>query len=309
MRLAVARPRARNVDLAAVASPRARALPGLRVIAPSYDAFLVDLWGVVHDGKEPFSGVLDALRELASAGRRVIFLTNTSRAGALVADTLAAMGIGDALYEAVISSGDVTREALLGCDPPLFDALPDLPRCAHVGDPSFVPWLFELGLSFVDDVADADLIITTGAPRDDAALASLRELLEPAAARGVPLVCTNPDRVIPTAAGLTLGPGAVAAAYAELGARVFLYGKPHPPIYAAARRQLGEVPPERVLAIGDLLDTDIRGARAAGIASVLVTATGGHAPALGPAPSASDLDALWTEAGVAPDMVLARFAW
>jgi ribonucleotide monophosphatase NagD (HAD superfamily) len=100
----------------------------------------------------------------------------------------------------------------------------------------------------------------------------------------------------------------VAAAYAELGGPTFLYGKPHPPIYAAARGRLG-APPARVVAIGDLLDTDVRGARGARIASALVTATGGHAAELGPAPGARALDALFVAAGVAPDMVLARFAW
>ena len=276
----------------------AYALPGLRAIAEQYDAFLVDLWGVVHDGNRPFSGVIEALRELSAAGRRVIFLTNTSRTGPLVAETLAGMGIGPELYDAVISSGDVTREALLSRDPALFDLLPEHPRCVHVGDPSFVPWLFEVGLTFSGDLADADLVVATGSVRDDAELAGLRAHLAPTAARGVPLVCTNPDRVIPRAAGSTLGPGAVAAAYAELGARVFLYGKPHPPIYAAARRQLGAVAMARVVAIGDLLDTDIRGARNAGIASVLVTETG-----------ASALDVVGAAEGVVPDMVLARFAW
>jgi HAD superfamily hydrolase (TIGR01459 family) len=284
-------------------------LPGLRAIASQYDAFLVDLWGVVHDGNRPFAGVVDALRELASAGRRVIFLTNSSREGARVAEMLAAMGIGGELFEAVISSGDVTRDALVARDPALFDLLPDEPRCVHVGDPAFVPWLFELGLRFVDELADADLVVATGTVRDDAALVRVRAQLEPVASRAVPLVCTNPDRVIPTASGVTLGPGAVAAAYAELGGRVFLYGKPHAPIYAAARRQLGTSPATRVLAIGDLLDTDIRGARDAAIASVLVTGTGGHARTLGPSPIASALEPLFAAAGVAPDMVLERFRW
>lgn len=291
-----------------MADPHVHALPGLRAIASQYDAFLVDLHGVVHDGTAPFDDVVDALRELGSAGRRVIFLTNTSRTGATVVETLTAMGIASELYEAVISSGDVTRDALLARDPPLFHLLPELPRCVHLGAPAFVPWLFEIGLSFVDDVADADLVVATGPPRNDAALASMRARLEPAATRGVPMVCTNPDRVIPTALGLTLGPGAVAAAYEELGARVFLYGKPHAPIYAAARRQLGSSS-LRVLAIGDLLDTDVRGARAAGIASVLVTATGGHAHELGPAPSTAAANALYAAAGVAPDMTIARFKW
>lgn len=263
----------------------------------------------MHDGTRPFSGVVDALRELSSAGRRLVFITNTSRLGALVADTLEGMGIGRELYEAVVSSGDVTRAALLARDAPLFALLPARPRCLHLGDASFVPWLFELGLSFVDDVADADLIVTTGTVRDDAALARVREQLAPAAARGVPLVCTNPDRVIPTATGVTPGPGAIAAAYAELGAPVFLYGKPHAPIYAAARGRLAGTAAARVVAIGDLLDTDIRGARAAGIASVLVTDTGGHAHTLGPAASDSARQALFTDAGIAPDMVLTRFTW
>ena len=285
-----------------------RAVPGLRAIASQYDVFLVDLWGVVHDGERLFPGVADALRQLAAAGRRVIFVTNTSRRAPRVSEMLAEMGIGRDLYEAVVSSGDVTREALVSRDPSLFGLLRDRPRCVHVGDPSFVPWLFELGLSFVEDVAEADLVVATGSVRDDDALASVRERLAPAVARAAPLVCTNPDRVIPTASGMTLGPGAVAAAYAELGGRVFLYGKPHPPIYAAARRLLGGAA-VRVVAIGDLLDTDVRGARGAGIPSALVVETGGHARDLGPAPSSVALDGLFSAAGVAPDMVLARFAW
>lgn len=290
-------------------SPPAHVLPGLRSLVAQVDALFVDLHGVVHDGSRPFDGVIEALRELSAAGRRVFFLSNTSRIGADVAPSLAAMGIGAELYEAVISSGDVTREALLQRDPALFDLLPDSPRCVHVGETTYVPWLFELGLSFVDDIADADLVVATTPPRHEAGLARVRQSLSPAAARGVPLVCTNPDRVIPTANGLVLGPGAVAAAYVELGARAFLYGKPHPPMYAAARRRLGDTPATRIVAIGDLLDTDIRGARAAGIASVLVTATGGHADALGATPSKAALAAAWDAAGIAPDMLLARFAW
>jgi HAD superfamily hydrolase (TIGR01459 family) len=239
----------------------------------------------------------------------VVFVTNSSRAGALVVETLEGMGIGRELYAAVVSSGDVTRDALVERDPQLFELLPAAPRCFHVGEPSVVPWLFELGLPFVDELASADLVVATGTVRDDDALARMRERLAPAAARGVPMVCTNPDRIIPTAAGVTLGPGAVAAAYAALGARVFLYGKPHAPIYAAARAHVQGADPARIVAVGDLLDTDIRGARAAGIASVLITATGGHARALGQAPNAASLDALFAAAGIAPDMVLGQFAW
>lgn len=285
-------------------------LPGLRALASRYDALLVDLHGVIHDGTRPFDGTVDALRQLAAAERRVIFLTNSSRSGALVVESLASMGIGADLYDTVISSGDVTRDALVARDPRLFERLPERPRCFHVGNPAFVPWLFELGLLFVDDLAGADLVVATGTARDDAALARLRAQLAPAVARGLPMLCTNPDRIIPTAAGITLGPGAIALVYEELGGRVHLYGKPHAPMYAAARLALGKRASDaRTVAVGDLLDTDVRGARAAGIASVLVTATGGQAEALGAAPTAGAQAALWASSGFAPDMLLARFVW
>lgn len=283
-----------------------RALPGLRALVPEVDDLLVDLWGVVHAGEMPFPGVVAALEAIAAAGRRVLFVSNTSRAGAEVTDTLVhRMGIDRALFHDVVSSGDVTRAALERRDPAVFGALPSSPRCFHLGSPSYVPWLFELGLTMVDDLADADFVVATGAP-DARGLDAVRARLAPSAARDVPLVCTNPDRVVPGPEGLSLGPGAVARTYAELGGRVFLYGKPHPPIYAAARRRLGEAGGRRVVAVGDLLDTDVRGARGAGIASVLVTGTGGHAVDFG---SSSAADALFARERVAPDMLLERFAW
>ena len=282
-----------------------RALPGLRARVPEVDDLLVDLWGVVHDGERPFAGVVETLEAIAAAGRRVIFVSNTSREGVDVVDSLVhRMGIDRGLFLDVVSSGDVTRAALERREPALFGALPAAPRCFHFGSPSYVPWLFQIGLEMVEDVRAADLVIATGAP-DARGLDAVRAQLAPAAARDVPLVCTNPDRVVPSAKGLNLGPGAVAQTYAALGGRVFLYGKPHPPIYTTVQRRLGETGGRRV-AVGDLLDTDVRGAQGAGIASVLVTGTGGHAADLG---SSSAAEALFARESVTPDMLLERFAW
>ena len=269
-----------------------RRLQGMRAIASSYDDFLVDLWGVIHNGERAFDGVLPALEALADAGRRVLFVTNSSRLGELVVVHLVdQLGIGRALFHDVVSSGDVTRAALLARDPELFRSLPATPRVFHLGSASFVPWLFEMDFAFVDDVDDADFIVATGTFRDARALEEARSLLAYAAARGVPLVCTNPDRILPHATREVLGPGAIAHVHAEAGARVFLYGKPHAPIYAEAWRRLGGDPGRRVVAIGDLVDTDIRGARGAGLDSVLVGPTNGGAE------------------DVAPDMRIDRFVW
>jgi len=265
----------------------------LRDLTARFDAFLVDVWGVVHDGDRPFSHVIPALEALAAEGRRVVFLTNTSRLGPAVAESLEKMGIARSLFEDVITAGDVTRDALVSRDAALFEGLSAAPRTYHFGAAAYVPWLFELDLVFTEDIRESELIVATGAVADDDALVDAREHLAPAAARDVPLVCTNPDRVIPTAAGPKLGPGAIAEAYAGLGGRTFLYGKPHAAIYTEARRRLGALDAARILALGDMIDTDVCGARDAGLPSALVIGTG-------LAQTAHD---------VVPDFVLDGFAW
>jgi HAD superfamily hydrolase (TIGR01459 family) len=251
---------------------------------------------VVHDGARPYDGVVDALERLATArDKRILFVTNTSRAAdAVIATLVDVMGLERALFFDVLSSGDVTRAALVARDSAVFGGLPASPRCFHYGDASFVPWLFELPFVFTENVLDADLIVASGAPRGAEGLDEARALLAPAAARGVRLVCTNPDAIIPNAAGDAIGPGAVARVYAELGGPVFLYGKPFAPIYEEARRRLGNDSRRRIVAIGDLIETDIRGARAAGIPSVFVT-RGRPVPALAH--------------GDVPDFVVERLVW
>ncbi len=286
-------------------------LHGVRALAADFDDFIVDVWGVVHDGGRPFEGVLEALAALARSGeKRVLFLTNTSRTSDAVVDTLVArMGIPRDAFHDVVSSGDVTRDALRARDPQVFASLPAAPRCFHYGDASYVPWLYEVGLDMIDDDAAldrAELVVASGAPGDLAGLDEARAVLAPLAARGVPLVCTNPDRVIPSSAGPRLGPGAVARVHEELGGRVVLYGKPKPAIYTEALRRLGAGEGRRVVAVGDMLETDVRGARAAGLPCVLVTSTGAHAAEVR---TAAEREELFAREGIAPDMVLERFAW
>jgi HAD superfamily hydrolase (TIGR01459 family) len=263
-----------------------------------YDTFLVDLWGVVHDGERLGAGVTSALTRLTESGARVVFVSNSSRLGPQLEEGLAAMGLPRACFHEAVSSGDVTRAALDRRDPAVFEGLPHSPRVLHVGAASFVPWLFELGLEFVEDGAKAHLIVATGTVKDEASLEATRDRLAPLAERNVPLVCTNPDRVIPYPTGLKRGPGAIAHAYASVGGRTFLYGKPHAPIYDAA---LEGTDRRRVVALGDMIETDIAGAKAAGITSVLVT-TGVHAS------EAEDLEAVFARGGVRPDAILERLA-
>ncbi len=285
--------------------PNVRRLDDVLALVHDHDAFLVDLWGVVHDGERLGEGVRDVVDALAATGARVLFLSNSSRLGPLLEDGLVAMGLRRESFVGVVSSGDVTREALVRRTPEVFARCPPAPRVLHVGSAGYVPWLFEMGLDFCTEPTDADLVVATGTVPSAEALAELQAQLAPLAARGTPLVCTNPDRVIPSARGLTLAPGAIAHAYASIGGPTFLYGKPHAPIYEAALRRLG-APRERIVAIGDMIETDIAGARAASITSVLVT-TGVHASELGSSPDDARLADVFDAHGATPDAVLAWF--
>ena len=283
-----------------------RRLTTVQQLRPSYDGFLVDLWGVVHDGERPFPGVLAALAELAATGARVCFVSNSSRLGDRLVESLLGMGIAHEHFIDVVSSGDVTRAALLARDPAVFARLPSRPRVLHVGAPAYVPWLFELPFDFVTELHEAELVVSTGTVPDAAALGALQERLRPLAERGVPLVCTNPDRVVRSPRGLHLAPGAVAHAYAASGGASFFYGKPHAPIYAEALGRLG-VPADRVVCVGDMLDTDVRGARTAGLASVLVTASGVHAAELRADDPEAALCTLFQREGLEPDAIIDGF--
>lgn len=282
-----------------------RRLDSILSLRADYDAFLVDVWGVLHRGESLFEGVAEVIDELTSTGARVVFLSNSSRLGAAMAENLVELGIRREAFVDVVSSGDVTREALARRAPEVFSERGSKPRAFHLGNPGYVPWLFDLSLEFCDDEREADVLIVTGTVKSHDELAQTRERLTSLAARQVPLVCTNPDRVVPMGEKLAIGPGAVAAEYASIGGPTFLYGKPHAPIYRAALARVG-APVERVVAIGDTLETDIAGARAASIASVLVT-TGVHALDLGDCPENSAIERLVAMYGAAPDAVIARF--
>lgn len=272
-------------------------VPGISALADGVDDLLVDLWGVIHDGERPYDGVVDALERIAALpGRRVLFLSNTSRSKGSVESALVEMGIDRRLFLDVVTSGDVTRDALLARDPAIFADLPPAACAFHHGDAAYVPWLHEpdVPLRWTERVEEADLVVATGSAASHAEVDEALAALAPAIARGVRLVCTNPDRVIPRPRGPEgIGPGEIAHRYAAMGGPVVLYGKPHPPIYAEARRRLAGRGERRVVAIGDLVETDVRGAVAAGIPSVLVTR------------GRDD----WQVDDVRPDFVIERFAW
>ncbi len=282
-------------------------IDGLREIARDFDAFIVDQWGVLHDGERPLPGALDALTRLRAADKRIVLLSNSGRRLFRARAALVRIGFDLSLFEGIVTSGELAWQALRA------GALSGLGRrCLLVmrhGDRSVVDGL---DLEIVSEPARADFLFISGVDSPEATLADYLPLLEECARRRLPALCSNPDRLAPTASGIALAPGGVARRYEELGGRVTYFGKPDPGAFEACLELLGNPPRERVVVVGDSLEHDIRGAGNAALRSVFV-ACGLHRPSFARAttPEARGrvLARLCAEHGAIPDLVVPRFRW
>lgn len=283
---------------------------GLADIASRYEGFIVDQWGVLHDGAAPYAEAIDCLGQLRAAGRRVVLLSNSGRRVDFNRAQLADIGIGPELYDGVVTSGEATWRALSERRAPGFTDLGR--RCllwSRGGDRALVEGQ---ALEVVDDVAAADFLLL-GGTEDDARLEAFTDVLEQAAGRDLPLVCANPDVVVvQPGGGIGMAPGAVAAHYAGLGGQVAYVGKPHRPVYELCLETLGPLPQGAVLTIGDSVAHDIAGGAAMGLATALIMG-GIHAPLFdlerGPSANRAALERLEVDYGASPDWVLPRFRW
>ena len=246
-----------------------RLAPGLEAIAAAFDGFLVDQWGVLHDGVTAYPGAQDCLARLAALGKGVIVLSNSGRRAAPNAALLTKIGFPAADYTAMVSSGEVVWQAFRDRADPYFAGLGR--RCLLFSRHDDRTVVEGLELELVATAGQADFILVSGSEAPAKSLADYEPFLEEGAGRGLPLVCANADLVRVSPDGLVIGPGSIARRYEELGGRVRWIGKPHGEIYRAALAALGDLPRDRVAAVGDSLQHDIAGGRAAGLATVLVT--------------------------------------
>jgi HAD superfamily hydrolase (TIGR01459 family) len=253
-------------------------LDGLRQIADDYDGFIVDLWGVIHDGSTAYPGAVETLAYLKEHGKAVILLSNAPRRPQPLADSMAEMGIPPHLYTAVVSSGEAVRLELQRRTDPWFARLGT--RCLHMGTDDDTSIYEDTGLQVVGRIEQADFLMNTGTDRMEATVEDYLPLLREARKRGLPMVCANPDLVVVREGQKVICAGSLAKAYGEMGGDVAYRGKPDPAIYAVCFERMGIHDPRRVLAVGDGLPTDIAGAHRAGIDSLLITG-GIHADQIG----------------------------
>lgn len=249
-----------------------RLIPGLFTLAGRYDALLCDVWGVIHNGREAFPGPCATLARWRAEQGPVILISNSPRPCAEVAEQLDGLGVPRAAWSALVTSGDATRALLAERAPgPAYAIGPDRDAPLYDG----------LGLAFAP-LERAAFISCTG-PFDDERETpeDYRGRFDIGVARGLTMICANPDKLVQRGDRLVYCGGALAELYQAMGGAVVMAGKPWPPIYDASLARAAEVagrPIERarVLAIGDGVATDLAGAAKQGLDALFI-ASGIHA--------------------------------
>jgi HAD superfamily hydrolase (TIGR01459 family) len=283
-------------------------LDGLSSIAHQYDALICDLWGVVHDGVSPYPGAIEALVRYRQGGGSIVFLSNAPRPGNAIAKHLAHMGVVEDARDAIVSSGDLTRRALIAGDAGK--------KLFHIGPERDLTIFEGLDVTLTDFEA-AQAIVCSGFANDETQTPDdYSAILTAGAARGMPMICANPDRQVMRADRIIPCAGTVADAYEALGGQVTWLGKPYAPAYDRSREVLMELrgsklDPDRILCIGDGLLTDIPGANQQGLPVLLITG-GLHAPDFSDTasdPGDNDVVQVLDSRGLSATMHAPRLVW
>ena len=247
-------------------APQIPVIQSVEPLARRSDAWIVDVWGVIHNGVRPFDDACHACTLFRQRGGTVILVSNAPRPWTGVKAQLDAMAIQPDVYDAIVTSGDVTRS--------LISANADR-KIYHLGPQRDIGIFEGLDVTFAA-ADDAEVIALTGLFNDDVETPDdYAAMLRDFRARDLPMICANPDVQVEKGAHVVYCAGALAQAYEALGGKVQYAGKPYPPIYEMAFDRIAGVRRDgvdraRILCIGDGINTDIKGAAGMGLDALLI---------------------------------------
>ncbi len=231
---------------------------GLQAIADNYDIFYIDLWGVVHNGINLHTQAVAALKELLKKNKMFVLLTNAPRPNKTVQNFLDKMGMDKELIEHVFTSG----EAALSYLKKFFL----LKKFYHIGPPRDFDLFYLFEKNKCENIADSDYLLCTGLfDNHEEDLNYYKNLLEKHINKK--MICTNPDLIVDRGNVRELCAGSIAMVFEKMGGEVVYFGKPHSEVY----NQSIDNKNKKILAIGDNLNTDIRGANLLNYDSLLIT--------------------------------------
>ena len=280
-------------------------------LGETFDAFIVDIWGVLMDGAAPYPGARECLQQLRHLGKKIILLSNAPRQASSVSRRLAAIGIDRPLYDHILTSGEASRRALSERSSPHTASLGRL--YFHIGPEKDQDLLQGLEYVETENIGEAEFVLVTGVIDDHDRLERYEKYLKIGVELTLPMICANPDTVVVRQNGdRVMCAGAIASRYQEIGGKAHYFGKPYQEFYESCLDALGSSTQGRVLAVGDTLHTDIKGAQYAGLTTALVL--GGVLAkqlkiAWGETPHPECLEKLCASQDIFPDFALPVFKW
>lgn len=251
---------------------------GISDISDTYMGFIIDQWGVLHDGEKPYEGVIECLQQLKNRGKHIIILSNSGERAEPNKARLKKLGITPSLYDEILTSGEMSWQGMSEQNQGFFK---DLGKSCYLisrgGDTSIVEGL---DIKLQENVEDADFLIISGADSPEKTLEHYEPILKAAVRKRLTALCANPDSRGVMGGANIMGPGTLARRYQDFGGVVHYIGKPHQPIFQECIRrfQAKDIYPGHTIMIGDSMTHDILGASLVDIDTCLVK-TGLHAPA------------------------------
>jgi HAD superfamily hydrolase (TIGR01459 family) len=273
----------------------------LSALADSFDLFLIDQFGVLHDGVSPYPGAVECLARLKASGKSVVLLSNSGKRAADNMTRLADLGFSNKLFDHVVTSGEVAWQGILdhSFDPPFRPGK----SMFVVGHDDHDYGFEKLGVRLVENPAAADFVMIAASRAPRMSLYQYGDILANAAASNIPALCCNPDRLMLTAAGIQPSAGEIASLYSKLGGSVTFVGKPYPAMYAFVQNHCVRGGAKRTLAIGDSIEHDICGGFNAHLTTALVRTGLSHDL------SDEELSTRLAAHGATPDFVLSGLHW
>ena len=237
----------------------------ISVIEKNYSLFLIDLWGVIHNGIKIFPEILEVLRNLQKKKKEIIFITNAPRRALVIENQLTEFGIDRKLYSRVISSGEITWRYL-------FEKFRDKNvNILHIGPPRDNHLIDGLIYKKVSKPEEAEIIVNTGPWGDNDKLENYKNILDQSLNNKLPMICSNPDKEVIRGDKFMICAGKLAEYYEEKGGTVKYFGKPYPEIYSHIFKSIDFINKEKILVIGDSLENDIKGANLQKCDSLLIS--------------------------------------
>jgi HAD superfamily hydrolase (TIGR01459 family) len=230
-------------------------LPGIGSLVHSYDGFIIDQWGVLHDGVKPYDGVIECLTALRERSVPVAILTNSSKSEVMNRDRLDGLGIPASLYGPLVSTADLLKDSIVKASqshcPRLYLLASDTDATLFEGE----------DVKIVDNLDEAECVVLLSLDDETAEFPARAPWIEDAVRRGIPLHTPSADsRSVISGGRISFGFGRVVEYYRTIGGAVCLHGKPNALCYSVSCLRMGLGKGSRIAAVGDQFDTDIIGA-------------------------------------------------